>query len=242
MAASTSPRRVRVAIVTLALLLPTMFWPSAPARAQVTSDRADLELWMDAGLHLRMHRQWRMELTQHVRLNDDVTHLARVMTDIGFEYRPTKAFRLGVLYRFMHNRELNGTVRNGHRIQGEMQVIERPGRVRLSQRLRWQSAFEPPTRNAARDRTHTLRFKFGLSVDTDTVLTPFVSGEAFVRFLDGGDPVAYRKTRVTGGVDFELARRTSMAIYYRFELIERNRQPHQHILGISFEQRVRLDD
>jgi len=200
-------------------------WHS-PAAAQT-----DVQLWTVAGVRYRPSRPVRLDLDLHLRVDDNVSRLGKLMPELGASYDPARWLRLGLGYRFMYARDNNGNLEVAHRLHVQGRARGDVGPVELSYRLRFQERIKNNLR-------HVIRNRLGLSVDTDTDVTPGMSMELFTRLGDG-QALMFDKWRLTIGATWS-ANSNVFDLFYRAEIaIDDPNDPTLHIIGLGYQRRVR---
>jgi hypothetical protein len=197
---------------------------------------SDGQLWMDAGLRVRPTKKVRLTVTQHVRLDEDLSRLDSLKSDLAADVKVQKWLRVGGGYRFTMGANKSGVLGPEHRLHVQAQVSEKVGAIKLSYRLRLQEGFE--AKSAGLDLTHSIRNRVGAALDTDSAFTPSLSVESFNRVADKA-PVLLQKMRVTAGVEirpnkenvFDLYFRTQTPVYDPTDLTE-------YIIGVSYQFRL----
>jgi hypothetical protein len=227
---ATLPAMVRtwllVGLTSLVLLLGASLAP-APARA----DR-DTQLWLSAQLRLRFHKQVHLDIEQGLRLDEDISHAGRVLSEGVLAVRVTDWLRLSVGYRYTWVNDNSPDSR--HRVHGDARFGDSVGHFTWVTRVRYQAGIRDgrPTR-------HTLRGLFGVGIRNDSPVTPYVSTEVFTDVGHGDGPVQ-RAWRGTAGVEI-ATKRHALDVYYRIEIpLNDDRDPTLHILGLSYGYEAKL--
>jgi hypothetical protein len=215
----------RLLLIALACLL------AAPAGAA-----SDFQLWTAAGLEARLAKRWRLELDQHLRFDQDASAVASVMPELAVTFRPLKYLRLGLGYRFVAEpieSQEDTYTETWHRLFADVRLRFKLAPVTLRYRLRFEEEFGWPwTKEEELTLKHTVRNLLGVEAEVTPWLTPFLSGELFVR-IDDPDG-ALHKWRLTAGLDFTLEGHT-LSLFYRLEdRLDDPAEPSAHILGTGY--------
>ena len=213
-------RRLVFALGTLLFLLAPGLGAST-ARAD-----SDAQLWLSAQLRLRVHRMVQIDIEQGVRLDENMSHVGRVLPDITLGVRARDWLRLSVGYRLTWVNDNNPDIR--HRAYADARFDDAIGAFAWVTRVRYQAGIRAgePTR-------HTLRGLFQVGIRNDSAVTPYASTELFTDVGHGGGADA-RAWRGTLGVEVET-RRHSVDVHYRVEVpLSDSTDPTLHILGLSY--------
>lgn len=210
----------------LALLALCSLCLSRPANAE-----QDTLLWSSASIRYKAHKKLKLELTQHLRLNQNLSQLERVMPELELTYRPTDWLDLGVGYRYIFERTKNGDLEPAHRYQGELGLEHALGPVELSYRLRYQEKHEEDEY----DWTSRVRNKIAAQLDTDTAFTPLVSAEHFLNPL--ASPLESTRYRLGLGTKIKLSKPHRLTVRYLYQA-DLNDPLSEHILALKYQYRL----
>ena len=201
--------------------------------------QTDVQLWTSASLRAELVEDFRLELTQHLRFDEDVSRVLSIMPELSASYDPAKPLRLSLGYRFIYEREQDRQLDDAHRLTFDARLRGDLDPIRISYRLRIQEVFEQKA--SGLEVRNTLRNRLGVSWDTDTPLTPEVSAEIYTRI--GGDKAAlFHKLRLTAGASYDIDD-VELELFYRLELpIDQPLEPVLHIIGLGFRYDLSLVD
>jgi hypothetical protein len=214
------------------LLLVMAVWTLAlPAGAS-----SEFQLWTEAGVQVKLDKQWRLRFDQHVRFDENLSATDSIMPELGVSFRPAKFIRLEVGYRYVAEpiESLEDTyVESWQRFFADVQLRHRFKPVTLKYRLRFEEEFGWPwKRGEELVLKHTLRNQLGVEVKLPLGFAPFLSGELFLRLADP-DGVLH-KWRLTAGLDYRIASHT-VSLYYRFEdMLDDAGDPTRQVLGVGY--------
>ena len=206
---------------------------AGPLAESVAAD--DTQVWMESGVRFKTSKKVRVDVAQHLRLDQNVSRVQGVLTDVSLSWRPEKWLRLGGGYRLQFDANKSGQLIPGHRfhLQGGLRTDVQ--RLTLATRLRFQETFEH--KDGGLENKHSIRHRVGFSVDTDSVATPSLSSELFVR-IAGKAPIYVSKMRFTLGVDIKPSKRHVVGTYYRLHVpIFDKGDNREHIVGLNYQYR-----
>ncbi len=149
----------------------------------VTGTRAlaaePVEAWFEKGLRFEPVKRWRVDTSAHLRLDEDLSRIQRVMPEVATSYRVVGPLRLGAGYRFIWERDKRGEFEPGHRAHVDAAVTVPLGPVQARYRLRGQRSWEW-TRWGEREDEQIVRNQIRLSYRASKRVRPLVWGEHFL--------------------------------------------------------------
>ncbi|HNR20939.1 MAG TPA: DUF2490 domain-containing protein [Bacteroidia bacterium] len=187
-----------------------LFFFSLPALAQVK----DAGLWLNFAVERKITQKVTMELSQELRLNENISELATAFTEIGGEYKFNKRFSAGLYYRYIQRRQLNDYYLNSHRWFVDVSYKRKIKKISLTLRQRLQSQVRAlETSSESKVPEYYMRTKLTCKLDLDKKYTPFVSGEIFYPVFNGED-LFIDNHRFSVGCDYEFNKRHSVTLFY----------------------------
>ncbi|MCA9577845.1 MAG: DUF2490 domain-containing protein [Myxococcales bacterium] len=216
---------MRRSLCLVGLALGLSWWSVGPGLSRASAD-SDVQLWLSAQLRLRFHQRVQLDIEQGLRLDDNVSHVGRVLPELTLGVRVTDVLRLSLGYRLTWVNDNNPDLR--HRVHADARFADKVGAFAWVTRVRYQATLRDgqPTR-------HTLRGLFGVGIRNDSIATPYVSTEVFTD-VGHGDGAVARAWRGTLGVELETSRH-GLDVYYRIEVpLSDDTDPTLHILGLSY--------
>jgi len=220
----TKRDRVSTAVL-LVSVLGALGFPASGASAQ-----SDVQLWTRIGVRHRVHRSIRLELDQHLRLDEQLSRIGSVMTEVSAAYDPARWLRFGVGYRFILEQGDNG-FDTAHRIHVDARLRGVVGPLRVAYRVRFQEGLEDQLDGL--DARHTIRNQLAVVWDTERAIEPEVSAEIYAR-AGGKRGLWLTKWRLTVGGSYELDR-SEIDFFYRLEMpIDDPEEPVLHIFGLGY--------
>ena len=189
-------------------------------------------LWLDAGVEYKPGADLKVEVAEHVRIQESLTELESYKTDLGLNWRPTRWFRPGVGYRLSMKVDKYGDFNPFHRFHVQNQAKIRLGPLALSYRFRYQDqlSFE----KELTEHKHTVRNRFKVKGKVPWALAPSLEVEGFTRLYE--TPFyALKKLRVTTGIEWQMTRQHAIHPYYRIQIpMDDPNDPIEYIVGLSY--------
>ncbi len=191
----------------LLLLLAVIATPGMP---QVN----DAQAWLYLNLEKKITPALTASLTEEFRLNENVSEVGTILTDIAISYRLSSRFKAGAFYRFTLKRRLDDSYERKHSWALEGFYREELKPVEMVFRLRYQSRYDESftSTNASVPSSH-LRAKLTLKADLNSRWQPQVFGELFFR-TERSEFQSFDEYRVGAGVIFSLNRRNKFECNY----------------------------
>jgi hypothetical protein len=215
----------------LALLaLLSLYAEFARAETGIVEDN-EAELWFGFGARYELIDELRLGVEQQIRLDQNLTRVETLLSDLSLRYTPIRWLRLAVGYRFAVASNDDNEHQLRHRVNVSVGTRHRFRPLILRFRLRYQEEARVEDEEDT-EWVHTARFRIEAQVRHVPVIDPFVGIEAFVRIADDDGAFILRKLRGTLGFSFE-ASVVEVGLAYRLEgdLIERSLA---HIILVSW--------
>ena len=171
-----------------------LFFLPTLAQAEV-----DDKLWLKAGLRAKPVKGVKLEFTQHLRYDTNITRQKSVMPELEVAYRPISWLQLATAYRYVSERGKSGDFEPAHRFTVLSEVDPELGPVELSYRLQYQEEHDSQSFVAA------IRNKLGLKLDTDTRYTPLLTFELFTSPMN--NELSNTQHRIAAGCAIKLSKR-----------------------------------
>jgi len=196
---------------------------ASPAAAE-----SDTELWSEVGFRHKLNSHWRLSLDQGLRMSDAASRFSSSVSDVGLSLRAKKWLRFAFVYRLSYKQKRGGDTEVRQRLQADVRVRLRWGKLTGSYRLRIQEQYRMDANRSA------LRNQVALGYRASRRVRPFLSAELFHTLGAGMDPNELAKLRLTLGTSYSWRTR-SLDMFYRFEQpIADDSEPMVHILGLGY--------
>lgn len=183
----------------LAIIL--FVWASANAQVQ-----EDVGLWSTFSYAADITKTLEIEIDQEFRFGQNISQLDRVFTDLGLQYKFSKALRVGGHYRYILDRRNSGIYGHRHRLSGDLSVRLKSGRYTFANRLR--SQWEKRTLNYEEDRElgweTNLRNTFKVSYKVNRRYQPYMSCDLRYVIYEPSFPRFQGIDRVRGGIGLDI--------------------------------------
>jgi len=213
------------------LLVFLMMLAGNSLRAQVN----DAQLWMDVNLEKKLTRALSVEFTEEVRMNENITEVGTIFSDLGVSYRFIKHFKVGASYRFTLKRRLDDTYKQMNSWHVEGSYREKIKQLALILRVRYQSRYaETFTSEKATIPNNHLRTKLTLKYDLKKKYEPFLYVETY---FQTGVPAwqSFDQLRLCAGIEYTFNRMHMVDLHYLFCREYNTKDPEtDYVIGISY--------
>jgi hypothetical protein len=202
---------------------------SLPAQVQ------DACLWMTANLEKKLTRSFSAVFKEEVRLNENITEVGTVFSDIGLEYSLSKRFRIAGHYRFILKRSPDDSYEPRMGYYFDFTYREKVSLIRLNFRLRFQSRFSDLQDDVFSEiPEYYLRFRIRAEADLNKRYEPYLSAEPFIQ-MNSPEGFLFEGMRYCAGVEYSFSRMHKVDVYYQIQQEYQVRNPlTEFITGISY--------
>ena len=240
----------------LAVLAAVML--SLPAQAQdqvslVETSESDVQLRVGAGLEIPIGRKWEFAWNEQLRLHNNLANFDKVVSSVGFGYKPWKFLKLEAQYGFVNERTSKTDNDTGyktidwqirHRLNFDATGSVRLGNVKLSLRERVRVQFRGDSVNKYEhpnpEITLRSRLKGALNLRNGR-WEPYAFAEVYTTLNAVGavnnylrEPIRYanyiNRVRFGLGTEMKLSNSSKLDFYY---MVHFNRSYEARYKGIS---------
>ena len=240
----------------LAVLAAVMVCVTAQAQDQVSlveTSESDVQLRVGAGLEIPIGRKWEFAWNEQVRLHNNLANFDKVVSSVGFGYKPWKFLKLEAQYGFVNERTSKTDNDTGyktidwqirHRLNADITGSVRLGNVKLSLRERVRVQFRGDSVNKYEHPNPeiTLRSRLKGAVDLrNGRWEPYAFAEVYTTLNAVGvvnnylrEPIRYanyiNRVRLGLGTEMKLSNSSKLDFYY---MVHFNRSYEARYKGIS---------
>ena len=223
--------RVKVLSMLMLLLLPFTIQAQEDIFPLSESSVTDIQGRFRAGVEIPLDRfgKWDFSWNEQVRLHNNFKDLDKVVSSVGFSYKPIDYLRLGADYSLVNERNLgDGEWDMKHRVNFDVIGMYRAGRVKLSlrERVRVQFRGDSVCKYEHANPFVTLRTRFKVAYDIfQSRWEPYAFAELYST-LNAPAPVPNYKNyplkrdnyinrvRVAVGAEYKINMQNRIDIYY----------------------------
>ncbi len=194
------------------LLLLILVLAGTNLRSQVN----DAQLWMSVNLEKKLTPAFSVLFTEKIKMDENITEVGTLYSDIGISYRVWKKFKAGASYRFVLKRRLDNTYEKFHSWYVEGFYREKFKPVGLTLRVRYQSRYAEAfsSEKSTIPRSH-IRTKLTVKYDLQKKFEPYVYAETYFRL---GETAAqsFDQLRLCAGIEYTFNRMHMIDLRYLF--------------------------
>ncbi|BDS12827.1 DUF2490 domain-containing protein [Aureispira anguillae] len=211
--------QVRPSTFLFLLLFMVFGYPESKAQTLGTSVvTSDLEGWFFAGIRLKIHKKWTIELKEEFRFKKNISELDQYFTNLDVKYAPIKFLQLGAGFRFTQMEEGEGTYSPHYRLHFDVAYRHKISRLSFKYRLRYQFRDEIGKTTTEGDYLkHRFRLRAGVGYNIKKIpLEPQLSVELFNQLEKYQLPV-FDKLRFTASLAYDFKKFGKVKLFYRVE-------------------------
>ena len=196
---------------------------------QIAMANTDSQLWMSTNVRKNVANDLRVEWTQHLRFDANISQIQSIMPEVELRYKPLKPLSLKIGYRYIVERSKSGNFEPAHRYHFQLSTSKKFSVIKVGYRIRYQEKHEEDEF----DYTNRLRNKFSLSMDTGTQLTPVLFIETFsdLRAI----PIDSSKFRLGTGIDVDVHKRVKCSVEYLYQRDFLRNEQIEHIARLNYQ-------
>ena len=184
----------------------------------------DTQLWEGLTISVNASKKLECYFSGELRYHKNISELKSNISQIGFEYRMAKWLDMGAHYRLT-----NRATDIRHRIGTWVKFKWTLNPIRFNIRLQGERES-----TAGQTADTTVRARLRISLAGKRTIRPFAGGELF--FISDDTINSREKSRLTVGADWKLKKKTSLKLFYHFQIIQDLFERESiHIFGFTLE-------
>jgi hypothetical protein len=189
---------------------------------------SDAKLWTGISISKAID-DFEFTFSEDVRFDENMTHIDKVFSELGVEYKLVKGVYAGANYRFSRDNDYTSKNYNiRHRFDLSLTLKHKYENFRFSFRTKYQTKNATPEENSPTFSRNKFAVKYKLEND----FTPFVSYEFYYQF---NEEKVINRTRISLGSAYKINKKNALKFFYLFEnRFNVKALKHNHIYGISY--------
>lgn len=189
---------------------------------------SDAKLWTGISISKAID-DFEFTFSEDVRFDENMTHVDKVFSELGVEYKIVKGLYGGANYRFSRDNDYTSKNYNiRHRFDLSLTLKHKYENFRFSFRTKYQTKNATPEENSPTFSRNKLAVKYKLEND----FTPFISYEFYYQF---NEEKIINRTRLSLGSAYKINKKSALKFFYLFEnRFNVKSLKHNHIYGISY--------
>lgn len=195
------------------------------AKTQVVSDA---KLWTGISISKKVN-DFEFSFSEDLRFDENMSHIDKVFSELGADYKIVKGFYAGVNYRFSKDNDYESRNYNiRHRFDLSLTYKRKYEKFRFSFRTKFQTKSATPEENSPTYSRNKFAVKYKLKND----FTPFISYEFYYQF---NEEKIINRTRISLGSAYKINKHNALKFFYLYEnRFNVKTLKHNHIYGISY--------
>ncbi|MCA6363180.1 MAG: DUF2490 domain-containing protein [Bacteroidetes bacterium] len=199
----------------------------------------DLRSWNTFSINYDLTKKLTLNFDQELRLQDNLTRINQLYTNIGATYKLNKYVRVAGVYRFIARYKEDNTFGLRNRFYGDLIVKLRPGRFTYVYRARLQYEWRGAGYGKEYGRVPEIYWRnlFKASYKVNDIVSPYLATE--IRFQLQNPRIPYHngfdRSRFTGGVDLQVTKNSTFGVYYLLQKEWNVIDPETlHVIGLEY--------
>ncbi len=203
----------------------------------VNGQQNDAGFWASVTIKKQVTRKFGVNISEQIRLYQNVSEIEQIFTDLGAEYAFTSSFKAAFNYRMTKkNEQTYYSTRHRFYLDVSYRYKAKPFVFTVRERIQRQVE-EVNSSETGKIPVWYLRSKLAVKLDLDKKYSPYVSAEVayLIDNVDETDQV-FDKARYEVGVDYEFDKRSSLNLFYliQSDLIENKTRDFVSGVGYTY--------
>ncbi len=174
----------------------------------------DAGLWASINLEKKFTKKWSLNLTEEIRLNENISELGMSFSELSATYQYNKMFGISAGYRFIQKRRVNDSYSLRHRYLINFNVKNKFNSFSTNLRIRYQRQYaDVYSSSDGTVPSDYVRTKLTIKYNTGKKYTPVISGELFFN-TNRPDGLLIDDFRIAAGVEYEFSKKSSLELGY----------------------------
>ena len=195
----------------------------------------DAGLWLSANVEKKIYRSFSVTFTEEVRMNENITEIGAIFSDLGLSYKFLKRFRVSANVRYINKRRLDDSYDNRIRYYFDLSYREKVNPVIFLFRVRLQSQytdiFSSPDGKIPDKYART---KLTVKLDLNKRMEPYLYAESFF-LLNDPNGMLFNGTRYCAGIEYSFSKHHMVDIFYMIQKEYQVNNPEMDfIIGIGY--------
>jgi hypothetical protein len=187
------------------------------------------ELWNFVGVSKGIGKKLEVGIQFQTRFVEDISYLRTYFADATVSYELFKNTEVTLGYRYLERRKnLEKEFKNRQRFYGEISYGKKIGKIKFSNRLRYQHQFVDDAQELVFDSSY-LRNKIGAEYNNKSKFTPYASADFFYNLDEGFD-----QFRPKVGVEVKLTKIHRLDIGFQTDIPFSGSQAINPVINIGY--------
>lgn len=197
------------------------------------SQAPDNQLWTGLEINIPITKKIDFELTQQIRLNNNLNDVNWHLTDIGLSYSFNKDLKANFTYRYkFYQSDFQNVFYLGLTYDEKLWKIRYKVKSRYQLKLGYE--FEKDLMERETDEG-VWRNRFTLGYDTDTWIEPYIASEIFYLFNNDNYTDRFITIRYYAGMDFDKFEKQTLSLFLMYEEEFNIKNPNKSfVIGVFY--------
>jgi len=206
-------------LLLILLMLPTFL------KSQVVSDA---HLWSAVSVSKKIN-DFEFSFSEELRFDENFTHVDKLFSEIGAEYKIIKGLSVSANYRFNRDNDYeSGNYDLKNRFDIKVDYKYKYNNFQFGFRTKFQTQTAPSYKN----NTTYNRNKFSIKYKMENPFTPYIYYEFYYQF---NDQKVINRNRFSLGTKYKINENNAVKLFYIFEnRFNVKNLEHSHIWGVSY--------
>ncbi len=189
----------------------------------LSAQQVDGGSWVNVGISFEIINDLSCDISEEIRYNFTTGDLYQMNSNIGFDYKINKRFKVGTEYRYSIRQS-----QNTNRIAASFVYKEEMNDLTLSLRSKFQYSFTPNTSEGT-----AFRNKLGAKYKINKDFSPFITGEIF--YSMSNEINQFDNFRTEGGLSYGPNKHNEFNLSYIYDKeFNVNKPETMHIVSLSY--------
>ena len=193
----------------------------------------DAGMWFTLNVQKKFTQALSVNFTQEVRMLENISEASTVFSDLGFEYKLNKHFKLSGNYRRVYDRRIDDNYQSRNRFYFDVSCRKKLKPFFLIVRERAQAEFTGRNTGKKIDPENYSRTKVTLKLDLNKKYTPYIYSEVF-NPLNNPTASFIDKTRHCAGIEYQLNARNIIDLNYMVENKFKKERETAFVIGVGY--------
>jgi hypothetical protein len=191
----------------------------------------DAGAWISLNFEKKITRALAFNLSEELRINENMTELGTIFSDAGISYKFKDLFKLSGNYRFINKKRLDNSYSIRHRYYFDLSFKKKIKPVDVLLRLRFQSQYKDMLSSTdGMIPENYLRTKLTVKIKFKKAFVPYLYSELF-NPLNKPDQRNIDNMRYCAGLEYKINRRYMLDFFYLIQVEQNVKNPQTDFIA-----------
>ncbi|HBF88526.1 MAG TPA: hypothetical protein DDX39_07785 [Bacteroidales bacterium] len=195
----------------------------------------DAGLWTNLFIEKKITPDFSIVFSEEFRLNENITELGSISSEIGVDYKINKYISITTCYRYKNKRHLDDSYDNRNRFYADFTFRKKIKPIIIRLRTRLQSQFtDMYSSSEGLIPQNYIREKLTFKLDLDKKISPWIYAESYIR-LSNSEPLFIDKIRYSAGFEYAINRMHGIELFYLYQTEYNVKKPSSDfVFGVGY--------